>query len=308
MTSETETFLRPSPLHPSSGEKDSDIEAWGKRDVTSTKNSGDENFPVGSFLIGPDERPAVHAYYRFARVADDVVDNTELSAQEKISRLHALDDVLHGKRAAPERADAQSAARLRDVLTARRLSLSVASDLIVAFCMDAEKNRYQGWDELLHYCRYSANPVGRFLLTLHGEKEESFGPSDALCTALQIVNHLQDVSADLRKLDRCYVPLPWLEEEGVTVEDLALGRSKPGVRRVFDRMLEGVDALNAQAARLPALVADRRMRLEAAVIVSLCLRLTERLKKQDPLAERVALSRLDGFKALLSASRFLQTP
>lgn len=284
-----------------------DVQVWGERDVSSSKGMNDENFPVGSFLISAEQRPAVHAYYRFARVADDMVDNGQLSPAQKIARLTALREVLHGERKPPAgRADAWSGVILRTVLQERGLPLELGSDLITAFIMDAEKTRYEHWSELLHYCRYSANPVGRFLLMLHGEGEETFGPSDALCTALQIVNHMQDVSSDLKQLNRCYVPLPWLAAENVRLKDLILARSKPGVRRVFDHMLAHVDALNEEAARLPGLVKDRRMRLEAAVIVALCRRLTERLHQQDPIAERVALTRLDGLRALGWAMRYIR--
>lgn len=280
---------------------------WGAHDVSSSKGMKDENFPVGSFLIAPRVRPAVHAYYRFARIADDMVDNAQLSATQKVDRLTALRDVLYGRRRPPAgRADGWSAVVLRTVLQEHGLPLEVGGDLITAFIMDAEKARYEHWSELLHYCRYSANPVGRFLLMLHKESEETFGPSDALCTALQIVNHMQDVKGDLKTLNRCYVPLPWLAAENVGIEDLLLARSKPGVRRVFDQMLAHVDALNEEAARLPALVKDRRMRLEAAVIVALCRRLSARLRHQDPIAERVALTKLDGLRALSWAMRYIR--
>lgn len=282
-----------------------DAALWGTRDVSSDKGMKDENFPVGSFLISAAHRPAVHAYYNFARIADDMVDNTRLSAEQKIARLTALREVLYGQRNPPAgRADAWSGVILRTVLQERGLPLELAGDLITAFIMDAEKTRYAHWSELLHYCRYSANPVGRFLLMLHGEGEETFGPSDALCTALQIVNHMQDVSSDLKTLNRCYVPLPWLEAENLRLKDLILVRSKPGVRRVFDHMLAHVDALNEEAARLPSLIRDRRMRLEAAVIVALCRRLTGRLHRQDPIAERVALTKLDGLRGLGWAMRY----
>lgn len=144
-------------------------DVWGEEDVTSAKNMGDENFPVGSLLIAPACRPVIHAYYRFARVADDMVDNARLSSEQKKGRLLALREVLLGNRIAPMRADAQTAVRLRSEMLERNLPLSLASDLITAFVMDAEKNRYQSWGELLDYCRYSANPVGRFLLAVHRE-------------------------------------------------------------------------------------------------------------------------------------------
>ncbi|GBR71748.1 squalene synthase HpnC [Gluconobacter kanchanaburiensis] len=276
---------------------------WGTKDVTSAKDKADENFPVGSFLIAPRLRPYVHTYYNFARVADDMVDTTELTPPEKIARLKGMAGVIRGEIEAPQRADAQTAVKLREVLTRTGVPLETATDLLDAFCMDAEKSRYESWGELLHYCCYSANPVGHFLLLLHGEAAETLAPSDALCSALQIVNHLQDVASDLKVLDRCYVPRLWMEEEGVSVDDLRLVRSKPGVRRVFNRMLDGVDALNRQARVLPYLIQDRRMRLEAAVIVELCHILTARLRRQDPLLERVSLTKMDGARALFRSMR-----
>ena len=280
---------------------------WGTKDVTSDKGKTDENFPVGSLLISRHLRPYVHTYYNFARVADDMVDTSELTPQQKIARLRGMAAVIRGELQAPQRADAQTAVKLRDVLLKTSVPLETATDLLEAFCMDAEKTRYESWQELLHYCRYSANPVGRFLLLLHAEGHETLAPSDALCSALQVINHLQDAAKDLQVLDRCYIPLPWLKEEGVTIDDLRLVRSKPGLRRVFDRMLDGVDALNREARGLPMLIRDRRMRLEAAVIVELSHILAKRLRRQDPVAERVALTKADGAKALLLAMRYWPT-
>jgi len=276
---------------------------WGKEDVTSSKGKSDENFPVGSFLISGRLRPYVYDYYNFARVADDMVDNTGLTDAQKTLRLKGMAAVIRGEIKAPQRADAQTAVKLRETLLKTSVPLDTATDLIEAFCMDADKNRYQSWEELLHYCRYSANPVGRFLLLLHGESADTIRPSDALCSALQVVNHLQDVADDLKTLNRCYIPLPWLEKEGVKIDDLRLARSKPGIRRVLNRLLDGVDALNTQARALPMLVKDRRMRLESAVIVELCHILARRLRHQDPLFERVALTKADGAKALILALR-----
>lgn len=288
-------------------ENDLWVDPWAKEDVTSVKDKQDENFPVGSLLIAPSLRPMIHAYYRFARMADDVVDNDILTSQEKIARLEALNDILLGKQEAPkDRFDAQSAVILRENLQDYALPFKVARDLLVAFTMDAQKNRYENWEELLHYCRYSANPVGRFLLMLHHEKEVTFPPSDALCTALQIVNHLQDAQNDLKNLDRCYLPQKWMKEENIGLEALLEKKTSPGLRRVFDRMLEKVRELNMQSRLLLPLVKNRRMRLEAAVIVNLCHRLTERLIHQDPLAERVKLTKKDVLLSLLAALRYFR--
>jgi hydroxysqualene synthase len=280
-------------------------DAWGTEDVSSGKGASDENFPVGSLLISRRLRPHVHAYYDFARVIDDIVDTDRLAPAEKIARLNAMEDVVLGRRQAPPRRDAQTAVRVGRALAATGVPVGTATDLIVAFRRDAVKNRYDSWDELVEYCRYSANPVGRFLLCLHGEDPATFGPSDALCTSLQVLNHLQDCASDLRLLDRCYLPLPWLAREGVSLDDLGACRASPGLRRVIDVLLDRVDDLNEQAGRLPGLVRDRRMRLECAVIVGLAQRLAARLRREDPLAGRVKLSRGDVLRAGLGALRVL---
>lgn len=278
---------------------------WGSEDVSSGKDAGDENFPVGSLLISRRLRPHVHAYYDFARVIDDIVDTDRLDAQQKIARLDAMEDVVLGKRAAPDRRDAQTAVRVGRTLARTGVSTSTATDLIVAFRQDAVKNRYDTWEELEEYCRYSANPVGRFLLELHGEDPKTFAASDALCTALQVLNHLQDCADDLRNLDRCYLPRPWLEREGVTIDDLRRPYAVPGLRRVFAALLDRVDELNRHAALLPRMIRDRRMRMEAAVIVGLSKRLAARLRVEDPVAGRVKLSRADVVGAVAGAMRTL---
>jgi hydroxysqualene synthase len=276
-------------------------------DVASGKGAADENFPVGSVLIARRLRPHVHAYYGWARAVDDIADNAVLPPDEKIARLDAMDAVLLGRAEPPAggRAELRHALRLRDSFRQTRLDPACATDLCVAFRQDAVKHRYASWDELLEYCRYSANPVGRFLLGLHGEDARTHPASDALCTALQVLNHLQDMQDDLRELGRCYLPEPWLAAEGETVETVLQPRASAGLRRVMNRLLDGVDGLNLQARTLPRRIRDRRMRLEAAVIVELSHRLARRLRREDPLAGRVKLRRPDVLLSVGAALRFV---
>ena len=179
-----------------------------------------------------------------------------------------------------------------------------ARELLVAFRQDAVKNRYANWAELMDYCRYSAAPVGRYVLDLHGEDRATWGPSDALCASLQVLNHLQDCAKDLRDLDRCYIPQDWLREAGLSTDDVARPETVPALRAVFDRMLAATDALNRAAAELPRRVKARRLRVETAIICGLARRLTERLKGGDPLAMRVKLSKADFLAATLAGLRF----
>ncbi len=275
-------------------------------DVSSGKGRAQENFPVGSRLIHARLRPHVHAYYGFARAVDDIADNAVLPPPAKIARLDAMEAAVLGRQPPASGAmpgELAHARRLRGSLAVTGIDPATATDLIVAFRRDALRPRTEDWEELAWYCRYSANPVGRYLLALHGEGARCLAASDALCTALQLLNHLQDCQADLAELDRCYLPRSWLADEGLQVEILREPRCPAALRRVLDRLLDQVDRLHRQAAALPGLVADRRMRLEAAVIVGLSHRLAARLRREDPLARRVKLRRSDLARGLLGAAR-----
>ena len=271
------------------------VEAW------SGKDRGDENFPVGSLLIRRDLRAHVHAFYAFARNADDIADSATLPAAEKIVRLDAMEDVLLGRRDT----GSPSAMRLRASLAETGVAPCHSTDLLVAFRRDATKLRYASWDELYDYCRYSAMPVGRHVLDLHGEDRATYEPSDALCTALQVLNHVQDCAKDLAGLDRCYLPMDLLDRYGASVDDLRGNAETAGLRRVFDVLLDRVDALNATAVELPRSTCSRGLRLETAVIVGLAHRLARRLRRGDPLARRVKLAKGDVFASALVALRHL---
>jgi phytoene/squalene synthetase len=177
---------------------------------------------------------------------------------------------------------------------------------LIAFRRDAIQTRYADWDDLLDYCRYSAMPVGRHVLDLHGEDPARvYPPSDALCAALQVLNHLQDCAKDLAALDRCYLPLDLLAANDAAVDDLRGTAETPGLRRVFDALLDRTDALCAASGALPRGTRDRRLRLETAVIVGLARRLAVRLRRGDPIATRVKLTKGDAAGSLLAALRFL---
>jgi farnesyl-diphosphate farnesyltransferase len=258
-------------------------------ETPSGKWRGSENFPVGSFLIRRDLRVHVHAFYRFARNADDIADNPDLTADEKIGRLERMGAILDGAsgKASP------AASAMRESLLETGVTAQHCHDVLHAFRLDAVKLRYRDWNDLMGYSRYSASPVGRQLLDLHGENRTTWPASDALCSALQVLNHLQDCADDYRRLDRVYLPLEDLAGEGIGVEALAGGMSSAGLRRVLDRLLDRTAELVDQACGLPPLVASRGLRWESAVIVALAGRLLRRLRHGDPFATRVALRKSD---------------
>ena len=258
-------------------------------ETPSGKGAADENFPVGSRLLSARLRPHVSAFYRFARAIDDIADNPALAADDKIARLDRFAAALSGDDTTdPALATAH---RLRDSLAETGVPARHGLDLIAAFRQDAVKSRYDDWADLMGYCALSANPVGRYLLDLHGEDRGGWPASDALCSALQVINHLQDLQDDYRALDRVYLPLDWLRAEGLDVAVLDRPASPAALRRILDRCLDGVDDLIAQARPLPAQLRSRRLAMESAAIVGLAEALAARLRRRDPLAERVALSR-----------------
>lgn len=264
-------------------------------ETPSGKGAGDENFPVGSFLLPKALRPHVAAFYAFARAIDDIADDAALPDAEKANRLRAFDAALRGEPgygAAFEKAHA-----LRESMRATNVPTVHGSDLIAAFVQDCEKKRYRSWDELLGYCEKSANPVGRYLLDLHGEDRAGYRYSDALCTVLQIVNHLQDMKDDKKNLDRIYVIEPWLAEAGGSLADIDAGVESPPLRKTIDRMLDCCDALMVDARRLPFALKNRSLAMESAVIVKLAARLIALLRGRDPVAGRVALSKFDFARA-----------
>ncbi len=248
---------------------------------SSGKGAADENFPVASRLIAPRHREVVMRFYAVARLADDVADHAMLSPSRKIELLDEVEATLDGGDAVPE------AASLRVALAGRGLTDRHARDLLVAFRRDAVQNRYPDWAELMDYCRYSAAPVGRFMLDVHGESSDTWPASDALCAALQIINHLQDCAKDYRELDRVYLPLDALAVHGATVEDLGEERSTSALLATIRALAARTAGLLGESKTLSPEVRDTRLALEIGVIQTLAVSLNRRLTRRDPLVDRV---------------------
>lgn len=264
-------------------------------DLRSGKSHGDENFPVASRLIHARHRAPILAFYEFVRTADDVADHPELPAEEKLRLLDHLEAGLGGLHGESGEANA-----LRVELQTRGLSPLHAQHLLIAFRMDATKRRYANWDELIHYCTYSAMPVGRFVLDVHGEGEETWAASDALCAALQVINHLQDCARDYRHLDRVYLPLDALTAAGAQVEDLAAVRATPELRSCLAGLSRRTVHLLERSAPLPGQVKSLRLALEISAIQALAQRLLALLNRHDPLCQRVHLNKSESAWAALA--------
>jgi len=255
----------------------------------SGKGAGDENFPVASRLLSAKSRPHVMAFYAFARNADDVADDPSLGADEKLDVLMSMSEQLASGLADPSPA----VYNLHQSLNATHVTHSHAQDLLKAFMRDAEKPRTDDWADLMSYCELSAAPVGRYLIDLEdGSAARGYDANDALCAALQILNHIQDVKDDYLSLSRIYVPADWMAECGVVEKDLAADHASPGLRRVLDQMLDGVDALLVAAKPLPKDIRTRSLAREAGGILCIAKGLSKLLRDHDPVAERVELSKL----------------
>jgi squalene synthase HpnC len=261
-------------------------------DAASSKGHKDENFPVASFLIAKRHRPTVLAFYRVARLADDIADNPVLAPRDKDARLAAVEASLTG--ASDEIAPA---ATLREIMARQAIPAQHILDLLEAFRRDVRKIRYESWAELMDYCRYSAAPVGRFVLTVHGESQATWPASDALCSALQVINHLQDCGQDYQTLNRVYLPLDALA--GVDVSALRAGQALPALREVIADLARRTQVLLAAAEPLMGAVRDTRLRLEIGVIHALAIDLAHRLTLRDPLSERVHHRPLEALGAAL---------
>jgi squalene synthase HpnC len=255
-------------------------------ELRSGKTHRDENFPVASRLIAARHRAPIMAFYEFVRTADDVADNAALGEQQKIDLLDRLEADLTGATS-----EIAQAVTLRNVLAERGLSPQHAQDLLKAFRLDASKNRYADWEELIGYCTYSAMPVGRFVLDVHGESRATWPASDAICAALQINNHLQDCAADYRNLDRVYVPLDALANFGLGVDALGQAKALPQLRQCLAGLARRTKALLREGEALPLLVADARLGLEISVIYELARRIADLLAARDPLSENVKLGK-----------------
>jgi squalene synthase HpnC len=269
-------------------------------ETPSGKDTAYENFPVGSWLLPARLRPHVATFYAFARTIDDIADNPALAPEDKIARLSGFEDALLGRRG--DDPAFVKAHRLRASLAATGVTAQHGLDLITAFKQDAVKLRYRDWDDLMGYCMLSAAPVGRYLLDLHGGSRRGYGPSDALCNALQVINHVQDCQDDYRQLDRVYLPLDWMKEEGAKVEELDRAQTSPALRRVLDRTLDATQRLMVEARRLPAGLRSRRLALESGAIVAIADRLIADLRRRDPLARRVQLDKVGFLACCLSGA------
>lgn len=257
------------------------------------KRPQDESFPVGK-LVKKSLRPLVLAYYNAARRADDIADAQNLTREEKLAQLAETARAFHNKEA---QGQFRAAADLGKLFEMENLANTLFLDLLTAFERDAENRQPEIWEQLIDYCKYSAAPVGRFMLAIHDENPSTYLPAETLCAALQIVNHIQDLKEDAVKLRRFYLPAEMMKRNGAENSDIYLSFMTPPLKKVVGEVLENVKGMLKDSEVLPSLISSFRLRAEVGVILSLTNSVVKRLEKGDVLAQRIRPSGWDWVKA-----------
>lgn len=256
-------------------------------------NSHYENFPVASRLLPKHLRLPIAVIYAFARRADDFADEGNLSDEERIAALtdygSKLDLIEQG-----QQLDDSTFIALADVIQQHELPISLFHDLLTAFKMDVTKARYANFGEVMEYCRYSANPVGRLLLHLNkATSPQNLGASDAICSALQLTNFLQDISQDLEESDRIYIPQDEMEQFAVSEDDIRNKITNNSTRRLIEFQIRRTVKLMQAGAPLGK-VLKGRMGLELRMTIMGGSRILQKLNQQhDDVFSRPRLNKWD---------------
>jgi squalene synthase HpnC len=239
-----------------------------------------ENFPVASWLVPADLRMHVAAIYNFARRADDLADEGDDSIEQKLADLDAMGLALD-QSMRNEHTDDYLFAALSNTIHSYQLQPSLFHDLLSAFRQDVTKTRYQDFYEVLDYCRRSANPVGRLMLQLFNEaNDQNNADSDKICSALQLINFMQDIQQDLVENDRVYFPLDEMQAAGVTIKDLKNRNTEPHVVEFVRMQTVRAKDMLLQGASLGKRL-QGRFGMEIRAITSGGLRICDALLKQD---------------------------
>ncbi|MGZ5780058.1 MAG: squalene synthase HpnC [Burkholderiaceae bacterium] len=238
-----------------------------------------ENFPVASILLPCGLRPAVEAIYAFARSADDLADEGDATPEARLAALNAYDAALD-KIYNRQPADTNLFKALANVVRNYDLPLQPFRDLLSAFKQDVVTKRYQTYETMLDYCSRSANPVGNLMLRLYGQADtQNLSDSNAICSALQIINFWQDIAIDWQK-NRIYLPLEDLARFSVTEKHLADGQVDASWRALMAFEIKRARELMLSGAPL-ALRLRGRIGWELRLVIQGGLRILEKIEAVD---------------------------
>ena len=260
--------------------------------LMSGKSHSDENFPVASFLMTKKIRSIVRVFYFFARMADDIADHQKLSSNQKKKILLFFDNAISKSKKTNNKVLDKMIARFKELPSGKKYS----RNLLKAFMMDASNKKYKNWNDLLYYCKFSANPVGRFVIDAVNERkniEKIYEASDSLCTALQIINHIQDCKKDFKELNRVYIPESFFKKYSVDKKILRKSKSIENFERLKIEIVDNV-LLSLRKTKLGLReIQSWRLRKETLIILNIAKRLCNLLKINDPLEKQIKLSRID---------------
>ena len=263
----------------------------------SGKSYEDENFPVSSFIIKRNIRKITRIFYYFARMADDIADNKNLKSKLKVKILLYFNDLINKNKYS----DNKILNNLIQQFESLPFGKKYSKNLLKAFLLDSSEKKYKTWNDLIFYCKYSANPVGRFVIDLVYYQENKgmkvdpkiYDASDKLCTSLQIINHLQDCKEDFKKLKRVYIPDTFFKKFSVSKKNLELGNSNQQFRMLVDEIVLKIEVFLNQSKNGLNLIRSWRLKKETLIILNIAKRLCYLLKREDPLKKKIKLSRID---------------
>lgn len=261
-----------------------------------------ENFPVASWLLPAKLRDPVATIYAFSRVADDIADEGNYTAGQRLERLHAMESALSStlQGAPPEEPLYQA---LADTFRRHALPASPLYDLLHAFRDDITRKRFSTYEDVMTYCRHSANPVGRLLLHLDRQDSEfNLQLSDAVCSALQWINFLQDAGQDYRENNRIYIPMEDMQKFGVSEEDLGSQRNSPQVRALWSFQIRRTAELMRSGSELGSRLSGR-LGIEVRAVILSGNRILDKLANQASVFARPRLGTADRLGIAWSALR-----
>ena len=242
-------------------------------------------------------RDIIRIFYSFARISDDIADNNKLTSLKKLKILNFFDESIRNSK----KSEIDFLDKIIHLSEKFPKSKNYSRELLKAFTLDATKKRYKNWNDLVSYCKFSANPVGRFFIyltykinnqSLDNEKK-IFESSDNLCTALQIINHIQDCKDDYLNHDRVYIPSNYFQKYSLKISVLAEKKAPIDFIFLKNELITETEKLLSHIEIGLNLIKDWRLRKETFIILSIAKRLCFLLKKDDPLLKKIKLSRID---------------
>lgn len=258
-----------------------------------------ENFPVASVLLPKELRPHICAIYAFSRAADDIADEGDLSVEERLQQLDEweknLDNASSGK------PNSLIFIALATTIAQHSIPVQLLHDLLTAFKMDARNNGYATMDDLLFYCRHSANPIGRLVLHLFNlATPERMQFADMICTGLQLVNFWQDISIDLPR-GRVNIPREIMESFECPLEQLCNGTFTSNCQQMIQHLTERAEDFLREGSRLLPMIPHRRLRWELTLTVRGGLAIAQKIRAADynTLTVRPTLNMMDKIKLVM---------